>query len=232
VSFDEPGIYYLTIELHGTEYSKVLPPIVVAEYKDGDVPAIETGDSSLRLLLSAKNRSNTETQRDVWESKIGSTTVSARFSGFNWDTNGWITDAQGATALHLTNGAKVVIPYSPFAPDASNNGAEKTGRTIELDFKISNIRDLSKPCITCKSSGYIDDNGVQVENINTGIQIYGNKSQMNSTAEKSNYDDMSGWTTMFKEGNRVHLTYVINSLSDNPARIFYTFLNGVTSSLS
>jgi hypothetical protein len=169
VSFDEPGIYYLTIELAGSEYSKSLQPVSVVEYKKGDVPAIETGDASLRLLLSSKNRSNTETNKDVWESKFGSNVVSAQFSGFNWNTNGWITDAQGAVALHLTNGAKVVIPYSPFAPDDSNNGAEKTGRTIELDFKISNIRDLSKPCITCKSSSYINDNGVLKENINTGI---------------------------------------------------------------
>ena len=55
---------------------------------------------------------------------------------------------------------------------------------------------------------------------------------MSSLGKKSKYEDMSGWTTMFKEGTRVHLTYVINNGTDNPARIFYTFLNGVTSSLS
>lgn len=231
VSFDEVGIYYLTIELANSEYSKALSPISVKAY-DKDVPAIDTEDSSLRLLLSSKNRSNTEIDKDVWTSKFGSEEITCTFSGFNWETNGWISDASGSTSLHLTNGAKLVVPYSPFAPDSSNYGAEKSGRTIELDFKISNIRDLSKPCITCKSSNFLTVNGERVENINTGIQIYGNKSQMSSLSKKSKYEDMSGWTTMFKENTRVHLTYVINNGSDNPARIFYTFLNGVTSSLS
>ena len=107
---------------------------------------------------------------------IGSDEISCIFSGFNWETNGWISDSQGTTSLHLTNGAKLIVPYSPFAPDSSNYGAEKSGRTIELDFKISNIRDLSHPCITCKSSNYLTVDGELVENINTGIQIYGNKS--------------------------------------------------------
>lgn len=55
---------------------------------------------------------------------------------------------------------------------------------------------------------------------------------MNSAQVKSQITDMSGWTTMFKPGVRIHLTYVINSVNDTPPRIFYTFLNGVTSSLS
>ena len=55
---------------------------------------------------------------------------------------------------------------------------------------------------------------------------------MNSAQVKSKITDMSGWTTMFKAGTRIHLTYVINSVNDTPPRIFYTFLNGVTSSLS
>ena len=231
VSFDEVGVYYLIIELANSEYRKTLSPVSVKKY-DKDIPAIDTGDTSLRLILSAKNRSNTETNKDTWVSKIGSEEIACQFSGFNWETNGWLEDSEGATALHLTNGAKLVIPYSPFAPDSSNNGAEKTGRTIELDFRISNIRNFDVPAITCKSSKMIIAEGKETENINTGIVIYGNKSQMNSKNAKSNPEDMSGWTTMFKEGTRIHLSYVINSNTDNPARIFYTFLNGITSSLS
>ena len=71
VSFDEVGVYYLIIELANSEYRKTLSPVSVKKY-DKDIPAIDTGDTSLRLILSAKNRSNTETNKDTWVSKIGS----------------------------------------------------------------------------------------------------------------------------------------------------------------
>ena len=43
---------------------------------------------------------------------------------------------------------------------------------------------------------------------------------------------MSGRTTIFKENERIHLAYIINSLTDTPGKIVYTLLNGVVSSLS
>jgi hypothetical protein len=41
--------------------------------------------------------------------------------------------------LHLTNGAKLTVPFSPF----TYNPLEEKGLTIELDFKISNVRDAN-----------------------------------------------------------------------------------------
>lgn len=44
------------------------------------------------------------------------------FEGFDWSSNGWTGEA-----LKLTNGAKAVIGYRPFATDVKS-----TGLTIEL----------------------------------------------------------------------------------------------------
>lgn len=235
VLFNEVGIYYLTIELNDTEYYKALPPISVTAYTaedGGDVPVINTDDAALMLYLSAAGRMNDETSKDVWRSNYRTQDIYCDLEGFNWITNGWITDENGNTSLHLTNGAKVTVPYSPFKRDSSAKGAERNGRVIEIDFKISNIRDLTVPGITCVSIFQNEENGVYVDTINTGIQIYGNKAQLFSVKDKPKYEDMSGRTTIFKENERIHLAYIINSLTDSPSKIVYTMLNGVVSSLS
>lgn len=236
VTFDKAATYYLSIiyldsNKNETDYAKIFTPIIVKSF-DEEVPVINTADPSLMLYFSSKGKSNNSQDKDVWVSKYYGGEVKAQFSNFNWNTNGWIEGPDGL-GLHLTNGAKVVIPYSPFKPDSNGLGAENLGRTIELDFKISNVRDELAPGIQCRSHYIAElDDGTKEDITQVGFQIYGNKSQMNSAQVKSKITDMSGWTTMFKPGTRIHLTYVINSVNDTPPRIFYTFLNGVTSSLS
>ena len=236
ITFSEVGTYYLTVELKGTEYSQSFAPISVAKYtvEDGEsaVPIINTSDSALQLYLSARGRLNNETNKDIWESKYGSSHIKCDLQDFNWLTNGWLQDQNGDTALHLTNGAKVIVPFSPFQRDTQAKGAERLGRVIELDFRISNIRDLTQAGITCKSVYTIETDSGFVEKINTGIQVYGNKAQLFSVLNTPQYEDMSGRTTIFREGDRIHLAYIINSLTDSPARIVYTMLNGIVSSLS
>lgn len=239
VSFNEVGIYYLSISLHDTEYFTSLQPITVSKYEisedDGDtgnIPLIDTSDIELMLYLSAKNRNNNDLNKDYWRSNYSGNDITCQFEGFNWLTNGWLEDIQGDVALHLTNGAKLTIPYSPFTRNEGNQGAEGNGCVIELDFKLSNIRDLTQPGITCKSSYMNETSDGFVEKINTGIQIYGNKAQLFSLKNSPNFNDMSGRTAIFKENERIHLAYIINNSSDTPKRMIYTMLNGVVSSLA
>ena len=237
IVLDKVGTYYLQIiyldsNQNETDYVKTLTPIIVASFDDNEkVPTIDTEDSSLMIYFNANNRSNNDINKDTWVSNYRGGKVEAKFSNFNWNTNGWKNTADGFS-LHLTNGARVEIPYSPFAADSNGLGAENLGRTIEIDFKISNVRDELTPGIQCRSYYTVEENGVEEEITNVGFQIYGNKSQMNSAQVKSKITDMSGWTTMFKADTRIHLTYVINSVNDTPQRIFYTYLDGVVSSLS
>ena len=233
---DKAGTYYLQImyldsNKNETDYVKILSPIITSSF-DEEVPVIDSQDSSLMIYFNANNKSNNDIDKESWVSNCAGGKVKAQFTNFNWITNGWTNNIDGYS-LHLTNGAKLVIPYSPFAADSNGLGAENSGRTIELDFKISNVRNENMPGISCRSYSIVqNEDGTQEEVTQVGFQIYGNKSQMNSAQNKSKITDMSGWTTIFKPGVRVHLTYVINSLNDTPERMFYTFLNGVVSSLS
>jgi hypothetical protein len=76
-------------------------------------PTINTNDNALALYLSAEGRSNIEANPAVWSYK----NINCTFENFNWNTNGWITDNDQVTSLHLTNGAKLTVPYAIFEND-------------------------------------------------------------------------------------------------------------------
>ena len=98
--------------------------------------------ANLDLKLSAMGRSNQELaeEREQWSWD----NIHTSFEGFDWKTNGWVQDSEDGDALKLTNGAKAVIDYRPFAQDV-----KATGATIELEFKVSNVSARDGEVITC-----------------------------------------------------------------------------------
>lgn len=233
LTFNKAGIHYLSIVYlnnAGAETSirKDLAPIVVEKFEG--VPEIDTTNNNfLKLYLTSKDRSNNELNRDSWTSLAKNNTFTVgpnNFENFNWTTNGWMKDADGNTALHLTNGAKVTIPYSPF----TYNALEKDGLTLELDFRISNVRNSANAPITCNSTIYNAATGVS--SVQSGLRIFYNKAQLDSDKKKTAITDMSGRTTVFFPGNRIRLAYVITHDNFAPARMVYTYLNGVISGLN
>lgn len=250
VDFEESGIYYLSIiylnnNKEETSYRKDFEPIVVEEFEGK--PEITIADS-LKLYLTAKGRSNSESERDSWTSinpktapfpnnsfTIKNNEKQQYFENFNWNTNGWITDGENNVALHLSNGAKLTIPFSPFTYNPLDEGK---GLTIELDFKITNVRDAHQIPISCLSTEIqkiADENGVVIgtkEVITTGIKIYHNKAQLFSRITKPEESELSGRTTVFYPGSRVRLTYVITDVGFTPGQIVYTYLDGVISGLN
>lgn len=177
---DKAGTYYLQImyldsNQNDTDYIKILSPIITKSF-DEEVPVIDTTDSSLMIYFNANNKSNNDIDKESWISNCRGGKIEGQFSNFNWITNGWRNGLDGYS-LHLTNGAKLVIPYSPFAADSNGLGAENLGRTIELDFKLSNVRNDNVPGISCRSYSTIqNEDGSREEITQVGFQIYGNKS--------------------------------------------------------
>ena len=232
ISFDKAGYYFLTVKIQESEYVQVSPMITVQEFKGGDVPEIDEEQSALQLYLSAQGRSNDESDRDSWTYSYGNETIECDFEGFNWQSNGWQTDANGITSLHLDNGAKLTIPFSPFP---SNGDTTTFGKTIEIDFKISNVRGTDSELITCYSTNAAGDPSSDAV---VGFVITENQSALNSSGLKTIGKTAStaaksekGLIATFKEDKRMHITYAINSKSDNPARMVYTYINGAISGL-
>lgn len=237
-TFVQPGTYELAIEYEG---SKVVLGNLIVNIYSGDIPTID--ESATALYLTALGRSNSQTNRETWESNG----YEAKFENFLWGTeNGWLIDSDtGETALKITNGAKVTLPtFHPFA-----NSAIKTGLTIELDFKVSGVLNYAKPLIHCLSQ-YTNSEGKSI--IQTGFQITGQKATLNSNYYKATSTELDGsdeenineqdmalqaFTQYFNEDTRIHLTYVIDYvpdwslIGDNDYYYVYTYLNGVLSGL-
>ena len=115
-----------------TEY----PFSIVVEPSSIDV---QKATASLSLELSAAGRSNDESNPAVWSHGEAGTS----FVGFDWKSSGWNGDA-----LVMRNGARILVAAYPFNTDAAI-----TGRTVEMEFRISNIIDSSADIISCLSSG-------------------------------------------------------------------------------
>jgi len=104
-----------------------------------------THTDSLIMNLSATGRSNDEiaVNRPVWTSDRYVTS----FHGFNWYSNGWKNDNDGAGSyLSVTNGASVTIPfvnYSGNNPSAFLFNDGLTNYTIELRFRVRNVQEYS-----------------------------------------------------------------------------------------
>lgn len=234
VYFDTVDTYDLTIG------ETILNTITVTPY-DGIMPTIDENDESLMLLLKTTNRSNNDADKNIWQYK----NAIAELKDFYWgNINGWMEDKETKeTMLHMTSGANFQINnLYPFEKDAKT-----TGLTIEMDFKISGVLDFNKPLIQCLS--YDADETVEDRKIIAGFQITGQESTMNSAnyqvtgATIKESDDekdqayntaIQGLTTKFTEGERIHLTWVIeryNSQSKTPPLV-RTYLNGIMSGLT
>lgn len=86
--------------------------------------------------LSAKGRSNNESNPAVWENNG----VTVSFEGFAWnETQGW-NNGQ----LVISKGASIEVNISPFDGDVTS-----TGKTIELEFQTASIIDGNGTICEC-----------------------------------------------------------------------------------
>ena len=131
-----------TYNLYGVQTTITKMHTVKVEAMEVDVAAEE---DSLQLYLTAQGRSNNEQNPAVWEftqAPDGDKTydkVTTTFEGFNWKSNGWITDTAGDTCLRLNGDAKATVNFKPFEKDFKTNG-----KTIEFEFIVRDVRRLKR----------------------------------------------------------------------------------------
>lgn len=89
---------------------------------------VKEATEGLVTKLSAKGRSNNESNPAVWENNG----VATSFNGFAWnETQGW-NNGQ----LVISKGASIEVNISPFDGDVTS-----TGKTVELEFQTASIID-------------------------------------------------------------------------------------------
>lgn len=164
--------------------------------KTFEVPVIETDETrklnpitdGLVLDLSTYGRSNNESSkaRQTWTyTNVSGGTYSAVFKDFNWYNNGWVNDANtdGNTALRITNGASLHIPFKEkffFGEDTAQEC------TIEIDMKPRNIIEFARLITTEQIPIYekgeegdnVDEDGNKLDDDGNKIPVkdkYGNQ---------------------------------------------------------
>lgn len=158
---------------------------------------VEAETADLELYLTSQNRSNNDNNRADW--RYGD--IESSMTGFNWKTNGWLTDDKGSTCLRVSGGASVDIPLKIFEQDLRSSG-----KTFEVEFLVRDVYRYDTPIISCWSG-------------NRGILITSQSAQIKS--------EQSDITTKFKDEERIRLAFVVEKKADN--RLLAVYVNGIKS---
>lgn len=158
---------------------------------------VEPETNDLELALISEGRSNNEANPESWVYGDYSTT----FNNFNWDTNGWVNDANGDTCLRFAGDASAEIQFKPF-----DNDIRTHGKTIELEFAIRDVNSRDVTVISCISGGI-------------GFEVKADTAYIKSEQSKI--------FCKFKDEEKVKLAFVVESRSEY--RQLSIYLNGILS---
>lgn len=158
---------------------------------------IEAETEGLSLYLSSAGRSNTEENPAVWEYD----SIAARFSGFNFTSDGWQLDEDNIPVLRVSGDARLTIPVQPFGKDFRT-----TGKTIEIEFATRDVMNYDAIVLSCMSG-------------NRGISITPQLATLRSEQKEI--------TTRYKENEHLRLSFVVEKKAIN--RLIYCYINGIMS---
>ena len=156
------------------------------------------------FYFNAKNRNNTDTDRNVIRNLITTEHIPVEWQNVAFSRDGWVMDEEGARTLRLTAGARLTIDYKPFAKEAA-----QTGKTIEIDYQVNNTSDYDADCITIAIPYQKQYIGLKIK---AASVMFATRSEHNTDVQAMNMDD----------GVRIRLALVIS-----PKKYTYV-LNGNT----
>ena len=187
---DEPG--QLIIEIASGDVSKQF----TIEVDESDIQ-VEAETEGLELFLSSYGRSNNEENPAVWSFNG----IEATFTNFNFTSDGWQMDKDGATALRVSGDARLSIPFKIF-----QNDFRTSGKTVEFMFSTRDVRNYDAEIISCYSG-------------NRGFKVTAQQIMLQSEQSKVSYQ--------FKDNELVRVSFVVEKRSEN--RLIYLYINGICS---
>lgn len=127
---------------------------VDASVSYGPVPLLSTD-----FYLNPKVRSNNETTKNVLYNAVNNNVVAASFENFGFVNDGWVKDDNNVSILRIPAGRKLTIRgydvFSDFRPSTSTSNV-----TIDIDYKIRNIRSYESESLPIIQIGTRDSNGI------------------------------------------------------------------------
>lgn len=143
------------------------------------------------FYMNPRTRSNRQGNYKDIINEVDAGIVTSTWENMNWGNDGWITDGDNNKVLRLMAGGKAALNYYPFKRECA-----RTGKTIEIDYRIDHVTDYSDPVI--RMSAQAGDSFV-------GLNIYADNIIMHSQALKN--DEVQNLHTF--EGKRTRLTLAI-----------------------
>ena len=187
---DEPG--QLILKITSGNVSKQF----TIEVDESDIN-VEAETEGLELYLSSYGRSNNEENPATWSFNG----VEAAFTNFNFTSDGWQMDKNGATALRVSGDARLSIPFKIF-----QNDFRTSGKTVEIMFSTRDVRNYDAEIVSCYSGG-------------RGLKVTAQQIMLQSEQSKVSYQ--------FKDDELVRVSFVVEKRSEN--RLVYLYINGICS---
>ena len=155
--------------------------------------------AGLVLDLRATGKSNTASDRDVWEYDNGSEVYTTSFEGFTWDeTSGWNNNE-----LVISNGNTIEVKYKPLT-----NLVATRGLTFEIEFSTFNVSNDDAVICSIKNEG---------ENT-AGIVITASEAILSDNS-------MNKVSTKFKANENNRISFVVDPVTQGKPLMFI-YVNG------
>ena len=162
------------------------------------------------FYMNPKTRSNRQENYREILNETSSTTIPAIWTGMNWGNDGWVSDNDGNKTLRLMAGSSLTIDYKPFKKECA-----RTGKTIEIDYRVDNVTDYTTPVLTIASPS--GDSFV-------GLKVYADELVMHSQSLRNS--KIQGVHT--HEGKRIRMTFVImpDAYGNSDFNLCILYING------
>ena len=174
----------------------VTTKVLKINVKESTLP-VEAETEFQSLYLSSYGRSNNENDPSQWT--WGD--ISAELTGFNFVSDGWVTDDDGVTVLRVAGDARVNIPYQIFGGDFRTSG-----KTVEIEFATRDVLDYDAVLFSCMESG-------------RGIEMTTQRAVLTS--------EQSSIGTQYKENEHIRVSFVVEKRTEN--RLILCYINGILS---
>ena len=165
-----------------------------------DVDSSDVDITEVTTDVMLKLSAKNRSNNEVNPAKWTYESITTAFTGFAWnEQSGWYNGA-----LVIPAGASIDINFAPLGGNPLTNG-----RTIEIDYETSNIEDDNAGIISLINSS-----------TNAGLEITASSAKLQSSGG-------ANVNTKYKDGDRVHLTFIINKTTGDNGRLMFIVNNGV-----
>ena len=163
------------------------------------------------FYMNAANRSNTQSNKKNIVNEVTKGTVACDWTNMSFDgLDGWTVDEENRKCLTLQAGSSASIHYQPLASVGS-------GKTIEFNYKVSNVADYKEPIISICDDPSNDRF--------RGIRILPKKVVLHSR-DKNTADYVQSYDLMDEQYVNLLIT-IVRNYKTNYGNIAIIYVNGV-----